>query len=139
MQGEGMDNETKECIERFQKDMLHQFHIMVEHVIDKVQIVAEGVASLSERLDRQGDELNQKIAETQTLMGMLHRQLDKKIDETAERLDKKIDRLDKKVERMDKKIDKEVKGLRADILRVESKVEMIPERIEEHEKVMHRL
>lgn len=127
-----MDNETKECIEHFQKDMVHQFHIMVEHVINEVQIVAEGVASLSERVDRQGDELNQKIAETQTMMGMLHRQLDKKINETADRLDKKIDRLDKK-------IDKEAKGLRVDILRVESKVEMIAERLEEHERVMHHL
>ena len=134
-----MDNETKECIEHFQKDMVHQFHIMVEHVIDKVQIVAEGVASLSERVDRQGDELNQKIAETQTMMGMLHKQLNNKIDETANRLDKKIDRLDNKVDRLDKKIDKEVKGLRVDILRVESKVEMVAERLEEHERVMHRL
>jgi vacuolar-type H+-ATPase subunit I/STV1 len=139
MQGEGMDNETKECIEHFQKDMVHQFHIMVEHVINEVQIVAEGVASLSERVDRQGDELNQKIAETQTMMGMLHRQLDKKINETADRLDKKIDRLDKKIDRLDKKIDKEAKGLRVDILRVESKVEMIAERLEEHERVMHHL
>ena len=101
-----------------------------------IPLVAEGVASLSERVDRQGDELNQKIAETQTLMGMLHRQLDKKIDETAERLDKKIDETGK---RLDKKIDKEVKGLRGDILRVESKVEMIVERLEDHERVMHRL
>jgi hypothetical protein len=48
-----------EQIERFgefREDIVHQFHIISEDVISKVQLVAEGVANLNEKLDRHIDE-----------------------------------------------------------------------------------
>ena len=40
----------------FREDIVHQFHMISEDVISKVQLVAEGVANLNEKLDRHIDE-----------------------------------------------------------------------------------
>jgi archaellum component FlaC len=40
----------------FREDITHQFHIISEDLISKVKLVAEGVASLNEKLDRHIDE-----------------------------------------------------------------------------------
>ncbi len=68
------------------------------------------------------------------MMGIMHKELDNKIDETAQRLDNKIDET---AQRLDNKIDESKKELKADILRVESRVIIIDEKLETHEKVMH--
>jgi archaellum component FlaC len=63
---EQVDNRLVEIDRRFEKvdsrftefreDITHQFHIISEDVISKVKSVAEGVASLNEKLDRHIDE-----------------------------------------------------------------------------------
>jgi hypothetical protein len=45
----------------FREDMVHQFHIISEDLISKVQLVAEGVATLNEKLDRHIDEAEENI------------------------------------------------------------------------------
>jgi len=44
----------------FREDIIHQFHVISEDVISKVQLVAEGVATLNEKFDRRFDELEKK-------------------------------------------------------------------------------
>jgi chromosome segregation ATPase len=48
----------------FREDTIHQFHIISEDVITKVQLVAEGVATLNEKLDRHIEENNRQFKET---------------------------------------------------------------------------
>jgi hypothetical protein len=40
----------------FREDIIHRFHVISEDVISKVQLVAEGVANLNEKLDRHIEE-----------------------------------------------------------------------------------
>ena len=120
------------------KEDVHKLSILVEDVFDKIKIVAEGTAMFNEKFDRRIDELEEKLGEriddTQKMMGIMHKELDNKIDETAQSLDNKIDET---AQRLDNKIDESKKELKADILRVESRVIIIDEKLETHEKVMH--
>jgi len=36
----------------FREDIIHQLHLILENVLSKVQLVAEGVGSLNEKFDR---------------------------------------------------------------------------------------
>lgn len=105
------------------KENVHKLVILVEDLRDQVKIVAEGVVTLDEKLDRRTDGLEKKINDTQTMMGVMYKDLDKKIDDTAQKLDKKIDETKKE--------------LKSDILRVENKVMVFDARLDEHEKVMN--
>ena len=55
---------TKEDLENFKEEMLHQFQVFSERVIDQVKQVAEGVATVNEKLDRRFNELKAEIQET---------------------------------------------------------------------------
>ena len=55
---------TKEDLQNFKEEILHQFHIISEGVIDQVKQVAEGVMNVNEKLDRRFDELKAEIQET---------------------------------------------------------------------------
>jgi ABC-type phosphate transport system auxiliary subunit len=62
-----MREEWKEYFEKrlgdFKKDIIHQFHIISEDVITKVQQVAEGVVNLDQKFDRRLDGLDRNIDE----------------------------------------------------------------------------
>ncbi len=55
---------TKEDLNSFKEEMIHQFHVVSEGVIDQVKLVAEGVATVNEKLDRIHHELKTEIQET---------------------------------------------------------------------------
>ena len=55
---------TKEDLQGFKEEILHQFHVISEGVIDQVKQVAEGVATVNEKLDRRFNELKAEIQET---------------------------------------------------------------------------
>ena len=57
-------NATKEDLQNFKEEMLHQFHVISKGVIDQVKQVAEGVATVNEKLDRRFNELKAQIQET---------------------------------------------------------------------------
>ena len=131
-----MDEEIKEWLAHFQKDIVqdivHQFHIIAEEGMDRVKILAEGLADLTEKVDRKTDELNNKIDNVQATLERKYILLDKKIDNVQIALDKKIDRTNR-----------ELKGLRTDVLRIENKVvekvKVVATRLDEHERVIHHL
>ena len=62
-----MSEDLKEYFDKkfgnFREEIVHQFHVISEDVISKVQQVAEGVANLNEKFDRRIDRLDQKIDE----------------------------------------------------------------------------
>ena len=55
---------TKEDLKSFKEEIIHQFHVVSEGVIDQVKLVAEGVATVNEKLDRIHLELKTEIQET---------------------------------------------------------------------------
>jgi phage-related minor tail protein len=52
---------AKEDLESFQEEIVHQFHVISEGVIDQVKLVAEGVATVNEELERTRKELKEEI------------------------------------------------------------------------------
>ena len=62
-----MADEWKEYFENglgdLKNEIIHQFHVISEDVISKVQQVADGVINLDGKLDRRADELDKKIEE----------------------------------------------------------------------------
>ena len=55
---------AKEDLKSFQEEIVHQFHVISQGVIDQVKQVAEGVANVNEKLDRRFNELKAEIQET---------------------------------------------------------------------------
>jgi len=55
---------AKQDLKGFEEEILHQFHVISEGVIDQVKQVAEGVANVDEKLDRRFNELKAEIQET---------------------------------------------------------------------------
>jgi predicted nucleic acid-binding Zn-ribbon protein len=55
---------TKGDLKILKDEIVHQFHVVSEGVIDQVKLVAEGVASVNEKLDRRFNELKTEIQET---------------------------------------------------------------------------
>jgi wobble nucleotide-excising tRNase len=60
-QGTGI---SKEDLKSFKEEIIQQFHVSTEGVRDVVQQVAEGVATVNEKLDRIHKELKTEIQET---------------------------------------------------------------------------
>ncbi len=55
---------TKEDLQKFKEEILHQFHVISEGVVDQVKQVAKGVATVNEKLDRRFNALKAEIQET---------------------------------------------------------------------------
>ena len=55
---------TKGDLKSVKEEIIHQFHVVSEGVIDQVKLVAEGVATVNEKLDRIHQELKIEIQET---------------------------------------------------------------------------
>jgi gas vesicle protein len=55
---------TKDDLQNFKEEIVHQFHVISEGVVDQVKQVAEGVANVNEKLDRRFNELKAEIQET---------------------------------------------------------------------------
>ena len=55
---------TKEDLTSFKEEIIQQFHVSTEGVRDEVKQVAEGVATVNEKLDNIHKELTTEIQET---------------------------------------------------------------------------
>ncbi len=55
---------TKEDLKAFKEEIVHQFQIISEGLRSDVMQVAEGVATVSEKLDRGHHELRKEVQET---------------------------------------------------------------------------
>ncbi len=51
------NNPKKEDIRSSKEEIIHEFHVISEGIIGQVKQVAEGVASVNEKLDRTRQEL----------------------------------------------------------------------------------
>jgi hypothetical protein len=55
---------TRDDLKSFKEEIIHQFHVVSEGVIDQVKLIAEGVTTANEKLDRIHQELKTEIQET---------------------------------------------------------------------------
>jgi len=117
---------TKEDLKNFKEEMLHQFHVISEGVIDQVKQVAEGVATVNEGLDRTRKELKEEIDNKTQPIAHAVLELSGKVatlDEKVVALDGKVATLDGKVVALDGKVDRihqdlkmEIQGTRQEVL-----------------------
>jgi len=96
---------TKGDLKSFKEEIIHQFHVVSEGVIDQVKLVAEGVATVNEELDRTRKELKEEIDnKTQPIA---HAVLE---------LSGKVVALDGKVDRIHQELKTEIQGTKQEVL-----------------------
>jgi len=99
------DGVTKQDLKSFEEEIVHQFHVISEGVIDQVKQVAEGVANVNEKLDRRFNELKAEI--------------DNKTQPIAQavlELSGKVVALDGKVDSIHQELKTEIQGTRQEVL-----------------------
>jgi len=79
----------------FREEVIHQFHIISEDVISKVQLVVEGVANLNEKLDRHADENRKDHMETVAAIKFSYAELDRRITNLEAEMGDLKQRMDK--------------------------------------------
>ena len=117
---------TKEDLQNFKEEIVHQFHVISEGVIDQVKQVAEGVANVNEKLDRRFNELKAEIDNKTQPIAQAVLELSGKVaglDSRVVVLDGRVAALDDKVVALDGKVDKihqelktEIQGTRQEVL-----------------------
>jgi hypothetical protein len=83
----------------FKEDIIHQFHVISKDVISKIQLVAEGVATLNEKFDRRIDDLEEKNEEH-------HKDILAAVKFSYAELDRRITTLEAEMEDLKRRMDK---------------------------------
>ena len=52
---------NKGDLEKFQEEIIHEFHVVMGRIMDQVKLVADGVATVDEKLERIRKELKEEI------------------------------------------------------------------------------
>ena len=73
MNGEGEMNASKEAatredLEKFQQEIVHEFHVVSEGLIDQIKLLVEGHAGILHRFDRIEKENERQHQRTGTFM-----------------------------------------------------------------------
>jgi uncharacterized protein YoxC len=96
---------TRDDLKSFKEEIIHQFHVVSEGVIDQVKLVAEGVTTANEKLERTRKELKEEI--------------DNKTQPIAQavlELSGKVVALDGKVDRIHQDLKTEIQETRQEVL-----------------------
>ena len=133
---------NKEDLKKFKEEIVHQFHVISEDVISQVKQVAEGVATVNEKLDRRFNELRaeidnktQPIAQAVLELSGKVTALDGKVgnlDDKVVAFDGKVADLDGKVVALDGKVgnlDDKVVALDGKVAVIDGKVDRIPKEL----------
>ena len=72
---------TKRDLQFFKDEIIQQFHIISEGLIDQIKLLAEGNSGIIQRLDRTEDGNRQEHSETRALIKISFSQLDKRISD----------------------------------------------------------
>jgi hypothetical protein len=79
---------TKKDLQSFKDDIIHQFHIISEGLIDQIKLLAEGHSGIIQRLDRvetrldkMEEENKREHLETRALIKISFSQLDRRISD----------------------------------------------------------
>jgi phage-related minor tail protein len=103
---------TREDLKSFKEEIIHQFHVVSEGVIDQVKLVAEGVTTVNEKLERTRKELKEEIDnKTQPIAQAVLELSDKVVA-----LDGKVVALDGKVDRIHQDLKTEIQETSQEVL-----------------------
>ena len=72
---------TKKDLQSFKDEIIHQFHIISEGLIDQIKLLAEGNSGIIQRLDRVEEENKHEHLETRALIKISFSQLDRRISD----------------------------------------------------------
>ena len=75
------DSAIKKDLQAFKDEIIQQFHIISEGLIDQIKLLAEGHSGIIQRLDRMEEENKREHLETRALIKISFSQLDKRISE----------------------------------------------------------
>ena len=78
--------ETKEDLKSFKEEIIHQFHVVSENVIDQVKQVAEGVVTVNQKLDRFREEIKGEVEQRYGVLSHAITSVSEKIEETRQEL-----------------------------------------------------
>ena len=72
---------TKKDLQSFKDEIIHQFHIISEGLMDQIKLLAEGNSGIIQRLDRIEEENKHEHLETRALIKISFSQLDRRISD----------------------------------------------------------
>ena len=79
---------TKEDVEKFKEEIIHEFHVISEGLIDQIKLLAEGHSGIIERLsridvrlDRMEKENERQHLETRALVKISFSELDRRVSD----------------------------------------------------------
>ncbi len=75
------DSVTKKDLQTFRDEIVQQFHIISEGLMDQIKLLAEGHSGIIQRLDRIGEENKHEHLETRALIKISFSQLDRRISD----------------------------------------------------------
>jgi hypothetical protein len=72
---------TKEDVKKFKEEIIHEFHIISEGLIDQIKLLAEGHSGIIDRLDRMEKENERQHLETRALVKISFSELDRRVSD----------------------------------------------------------
>ncbi len=110
---------SKEDLKKFRDEIVHQFHVVSEGVIDRVKLVADGVGTVNNQLDRTRKELKEEIDNKTQPIAHAVLELSGKVNALDSRviaLDSRVIALDSKVDRIHEELKTEIQETRHEVL-----------------------
>ncbi len=71
------DHLTKKDLKSFKEEIVHQFHVISEGLIDQIKLLAEGQSGIIQRIDRMEKENERQHLETRALVKLSFSEMDK--------------------------------------------------------------
>jgi hypothetical protein len=72
---------TKEDLEKFQQEIIHEFHVISEGLVDQIKLLAEGHSGILHRFDRIEKENERQHSETRALIKISFSELDRRLSD----------------------------------------------------------
>lgn len=117
--GDRKTSGSKEDLKQFKEEIVHQFHVISENMMNQVKQVAEGVANIDEKLNRKFNDLEAEIDQKTQPIAQAVIELNGKVatlDEKVATLDGKVTVLDEKVDRIHQELKSDIHETRQEIL-----------------------
>jgi hypothetical protein len=70
---------TKDDLKRFKEEIIHEFHMISEGLIDQIKLLAEGHTGMIQRLERMEKENERQHIETRALVKLSFSELDRRL------------------------------------------------------------
>ena len=75
------DSVTKKDLQTFKDEIIQQFHVISEGLIDQIKLLAEGHSGIIRKLDQMEKENERQHLETRSLVKLSFSELDKRISD----------------------------------------------------------